>query len=191
MKPLQLGATGLIAGALLTAGCADLYSSPAATRAMGPPFGGADDVAYAHDLWNAMQRRHLVGPGAIMSAPYTGTHPHGAILDTVDARVQVRSDEGPVIIKRNYRGKDVSKSNVANNPGKYLKAVTVMFKRPGYDPEDRDWFWVKYAPDGSILKNPKGMTLAGRVAKGKPMGCIACHKGAPGGDMVFNHDRYR
>jgi hypothetical protein len=49
---------------------------------------------------------------------------------------------------------------------------------------------VFFAADGSVLKNPKGMSLAGRVAKGMPQGCIACHTGAPGGDMVFNHDRY-
>jgi len=65
-----------------------------------------------------------------------------------------------------------------------------MFKRQGYDPENKDWFWVKYAPDGSILKNPKGMKLAGRVAKGMPEGCIACHTAAPGGDMVYNNNRF-
>jgi len=35
------------------------------------------------------------------------------------------------------------------------------------------------------------MKLAGRVAKGAPTGCIACHKAAPGGDYIFNHDRYK
>ena len=189
MKSIKLGAIGAISAAFLTAGCADLY--PTSSKAMGPPFGGADDVAYAESLWGSLRDRHLVGEGAIISTPYTGTHPHGAILDTVDARTRVGSDEGPVIIKRNYGGKDVSKANVANNPGKYLKAVTVMFKRAGYDPEDKDWFWVKYGPDGSVLKNPKGMLLAGKVAKGMSVGCISCHKAAPGGDMVFNHDRYK
>jgi hypothetical protein len=122
--------------------------------------------------------------------PYTGTHPLGAILDTIDAQVIVDGERNIVIIKRNYGGEGVSKANVANDPNRYLKAVTVMFKRAGYDADNRDWFWVKYAPGGSVLKNPKGMSLAGRVAKGMPQGCIACHTGAPGGDMVFNHDRY-
>ena len=40
------------------------------------------------------------------------------------------------------------------------------------------------------MRNPKGALLVGRVAKGKPAGCIACHGGAPRGDFVFNHDRY-
>ena len=64
-----------------------------------------------------------------------------------------------------------------------------MFKRKkGYDPENLDWFWAKYKKDGTIDKNPKGMSLVGRVAKGADTGCIACHKGAPGEDMVYIFD---
>ncbi|MCK4707484.1 MAG: hypothetical protein KAU21_02620 [Gammaproteobacteria bacterium] len=74
---------------------------------------------------------------------------------------------------------------VANDPAKYLKAVTVMLK---YDAYNNDWFWVKYKADSSLHTNPKGMKLAGRVAKGMPMGGIACHKAASSGDMIFNHD---
>ena len=63
-----------------------------------------------------------------------------------------------------------------------------MFKREkGYDPESKNWFWAKYKPDGQLFVNPKGMQLAGRVAKGKPKGCIACHQAAPGGDFVFTN----
>ncbi|RMG33451.1 MAG: hypothetical protein D6720_11400 [Gammaproteobacteria bacterium] len=176
---------GFIAGSLLAVGAASLVAP-----ALGAPFGTRADVAYAGQLWSSLKYRHLVGKHAIMSTPYQGTHPHGAILDTIDGWTRVGNDAGPVIIKRNYGGPGVSKTAVANNPRKFLKAVTVMFKRPGYDPENQDWFWVKYGPDGSVLKNPKGMFLAGRVAKGTGKGCIACHKAAPGGDMVFNHDRY-
>ena len=163
----------------------------AAGAAFAAPFGGAGDLSYAGRLWSALKADGLVGKGAIMSAPYTGVHPHGAILDTIDARATVEGRTNVVIIKRNYGGKGVSKQAVANDPDKWLKAVTVMYKRAGYDPEDRDWFWVKYAPDGSVMKNPKGMSLAGKVAKGAPKGCISCHKAAPGGDFVYNHDRYR
>ncbi len=34
-----------------------------------------------------------------------------------------------------------------------------------------------------ILKNPKGMLLAGRVAKGMKKGCIACHTVLGGADL--------
>ncbi|MBT8436269.1 MAG: cytochrome P460 family protein, partial [Gammaproteobacteria bacterium] len=93
-----------------------------------------------------------------------------------------------IIVKRNYGGEGVSIVNVANQPAKYLQAITVMLKRPGYDPENRDWFWVRYRPDGSIDSNPEGVMLAGKVAKGEAEGCIACHAAAPGDDMVFLRD---
>lgn len=154
------------------------------------PFGSEDDVGFAGKIWSALQQAQLVGTGRIVSTPYQGSHPHGAILDTIDSHIKVAGTQGPVIVKNNYGGDGVSKQAVADNPDKYLKAITVMFKRPGYDPENKDWFWVKYAPNGSVMLNPKKMSLAGRVAKGMPQGCIACHTAAPGGDLVFNHDRY-
>ena len=154
------------------------------------PFGTPADVAYADQLWNAMKEQNLAGSGRMMSTPYAGSHPHGAILDTLDGTLSVDGKRGAVIVKNNYGGEGVSKQTVANNPDKYLMAVTVMFKRPGYDADNKDWFWVKYAADGSVMKNPMKMALAGRVAKGMPEGCIACHKAAPGDDMVFNHNRY-
>ena len=176
------------ASKLITSGFLTLAISATATAA---PFGSKEDTDYAGKLWQAMSDSHLVGKDAIISTPYAGTHPHGAILDTIDAKVSVGSDNGVVIVKRNYGGEGISKTAVANAPEKFLKAVTVMFKRPGYDTGTKDWFWVKYAPNGRILSNPKGMALAGKVGKGGNAGCVACHKAAPGGDLVFNHDRYK
>ena len=173
---------------LATTGMMMLTAAVSATAA---PFGGSEDVGYAGKLWSAMTQAGLVGDGAIYSVPYQGVHPHGAILDTIDAAVAVDGTSDVVIIKRNYGGDGVSKQAVADNPEKWLEAVTVMYKRAGYDAEDKDWFWVKYDPKGGVMKNPKGMALAGRVAKGAPKGCIACHTAAPGGDFVFNHDRYK
>jgi hypothetical protein len=155
------------------------------------PFGGPEDLAYAADLWDEMGRAGFVGEASMMSTPYTGQHPHGAILDTIEGTLSVGNNTGALIVKRNYGGEGVSKEAVANDPGAYLQAITVMYKRAGYDADNQDWFWAKYLPDGSLDKNPKGMELAGRVAKGTPKGCIACHSGAPGGDRVFNHDRYK
>ncbi len=160
-------------------------------KATPPPFGGDQDLQYAAALWQQLNQEALVGKDSLASTPYTGTHPHGAILETVDGRITVSGHRGEVIVKKNYGGPGVSKQSVANDPGRFLKAVTVMFRRErGYDPDDQDWFWVKYGADGSVLTNPKGIKLAGRVAKGMNQGCIACHKAAPGGDMVYNHDRF-
>ncbi|MGF1756604.1 cytochrome P460 family protein [Photobacterium sagamiensis] len=156
-----------------------------------PLFGSLDDVVYSENLWAEMVTQHLVGPGSLLSTPYEGQPPHGAILDTVDTRLTLRGNEGELIIERNYDGEGVSKLTVANDPANYLKAITVMYRRTGYDPENQDWFWVKYKPDGSLDVDPQGMELAGRIAEGTAEGCIACHRTAPGGDYVFNHDRYK
>ncbi len=153
-----------------------------------PVFGGKEDVSYAKNLWQSMTNAGYTGANGLMSRPYTGQHPHGAILDTIEGQIAVEGKLHTIIVKRNYGGEGVSIVNVANDPAKYLKAVTVMLKRPGYDPETRNWFWVKYKPDGSLDTNPAGMMLAGKVAKGKPKGCIACHTAAPGADMMFLHD---
>lgn len=154
------------------------------------PFATSDDQVFAKKLWNSMARAQLVGNNRIMSRPYQGQHPHGAILDTMESTLRVDGQEGPVIVKHNFAGDDVSMSSVANDPQAYLDSVTVMFQRDGYDSDNNDWFWAKYLPDGSFDTNPQDMPLVGRVAKGMDSGCIACHTGAPGGDLVFINDRY-
>ena len=154
------------------------------------PAGGPESVAYAKKLWSAMGDAKLIGAKAFMTSPYEGMEPHGFVLETIDTMLTVGGHTGLVIVKKNYGPKGVTPEQVVDNPKKHLASVTVMFKREkGYDPEDKDWFWAKYKADGSLDKNPAGMQLAGKVVKGGKAGCIACHKGAPGGDMVFTRDR--
>lgn len=175
------------AAALLVSGCAMADSNPKAEMTsqksgMMMPFGGANDVAYAKDLWNKMEK---MGFNSVDSKLYVGSPPHGTVREVLEGKI----DGNLVIVKRNYYGKGITTDAVAKNRTKYLKGITVMAKRPGYDAETKDWFWVKYSPDGSIMKNPKGMKLAGKIAKGMPIGCIACHSAAPGGDYMFIQDK--
>ena len=156
------------------------------------PFGGPVSVAYAGELWQALQSARLAGPAAIETKAYPGQHPHGSVLQLADAMLTVNGITGPVIVKNNFGGEGVSVDNVTRDPSRYLIAVTVMYQRPGYDPDNNDWFWARYLPDGSLDKNSEGMALAGRVAKADPPGgCIACHRAAPGGDLVFTHNRFQ
>ena len=143
-------------------------------------------VNYSKDLWAALAKVNLVGASAKADKPYTGQAPHGAILETITSEVTVGGQKGKVIVKRNYGGEGVSIDSVSGDRAKFLKAVTVMFKREaGYDKDNNDWFWAKYLPDGSLDKNPKGMPLAGRVMKGADKGCIACHSAVKDKDYVF------
>jgi hypothetical protein len=152
-------------------------------------FGGPEDAAYADALWQSLVDAKLAGENAIQVRPYEGTEPHGFALATIYSDLGVNGRTGQVIVKRNYGPEGVSVEEVLSDPVEHLAAITVMFKREeGYDPDNQNWFWVKYLPDGSLDQNPMGVRLAGRVAKGADQGCIACHSGAPGGDYEFLRD---
>jgi len=177
---------------IVLAACSSYKSAPKPAPKMAKksmmPFSDPVSVSYSQNLWSAMKSAKVVGAGSKNPAPYKGAHPHGAVLTTATSSMNIGGHKGKLIVKKNYGGPGVSNATVAASPAKYLKAVTVMYQREtGYDADNQNWFWAKYKPDGSLFKNPKGMQLAGRVAKGKPAGCIACHKVAPGGDYIFTN----
>ncbi|MBT7589798.1 MAG: hypothetical protein HN561_01865 [Candidatus Scalindua sp.] len=148
-----------------------------------PPFGNAEDVNYSKKLWAKMEAKDLNSTPANL---YVGGPPHGPVREVLEAII----DGKRVIVKRNFGGEGVSVKSVSQNRAAFLKAITVMAKREdGYDPENGDWFWVKYKPDGSLHTNAKGMKLAGKVAKGMDKGCIFCHQSASGNDLVFIHNK--
>jgi len=159
-----------------------------------PPFGQDTDARYAGAVWQAMIEANLVGKDAIWVKPYEGIEPHGAILTTVETHLTVNGHRGTVVVKTNYMGDGADIDSVSNDRDRFLDAYTVMFQREdGYDPDNQNWFWVKYLADGSLDRNPAGMRLAGQVAKragpdGDDAGCIACHKAAPGEDYLFVRD---
>lgn len=100
---------------------------------------------------------------------YKGSHPHGALLTTYVSKgayqaIEAKSGSipsGEFVVKENY------------TPDKKLAAITVMYKQAGYNAEGGDWFWLKYAPDGTIQK------------EGKVGGCIGCHSAVKGNDWLF------
>jgi len=169
-----------------------LILSVASFGATAAPFGNPDDIAFGQKLWQTMQQNRLVGAKSFRPMPYETAPPHGNIVETLDGMIGIDNRDGVVIVKKNFGKRDeTTLEQVANNPTKYMTSITVMFKREsGYDPENKNWFWAKYLPGGQLMKNPKGMALAGRVAKGSDKACIACHSAAPGDDYVYIHDRY-
>ncbi len=173
--------------AIATLAALALGAATPGALAQDAPFGTDSDAEYAAMLWAAMEDMNLAGDGMIRSFPYEGVAPHGMMLETFYTKATINGHSGELIVKRNFGPEGVSVDEVLADPDKFLGAVTVMFRREeGYDADNANWFWVKYLPDGTLDKNPKGMRLAGRVAKGAEMGCIACHSGA--GDYVFTSD---
>ncbi|NNE88713.1 MAG: hypothetical protein HKN27_11605 [Silicimonas sp.] len=164
---------------------AALAASPSLLAAQ--EFGTDADADYAALLWDVMEQSNLVGDNPILSTPYDGGPPHGMMLETFYTKATINGHTGDLIVKRNYGPEGVEAEAILADPAKHLGALTVMFQREaGYDADNADWFWVKYLPDGSLDKNPAGMQLAGRVAKGAEQGCIACHSGVE--DYVFTSD---
>ncbi|MBL4645389.1 MAG: cytochrome P460 family protein [Rhizobiales bacterium] len=153
------------------------------------PFGNPEDTSYAETLWQTMLDANMAGDDAIRSFPYEGTEPHGFVLETFYTKATINGHTGDLVIKRNYGPEGVSVEEVQEDAKKHLAAITVMFKREaGYDTENKDWFWAKFLPDGSLDKNPKGMQLAGKVAKGNSeAGCIACHSNDDDYIFTTNH----
>ena len=100
---------------------------------------------------------------------YEGRHPHGALLTTYVSKGAYQAIEGRAgsipsgefVVKENY------------STDKNLAAVTVMYKQTGYNAEGGDWFWLKYASDGTIQK------------EGKVGGCIGCHAAVKSNDWLF------
>ncbi|MCP5111050.1 MAG: hypothetical protein GY953_09465, partial [bacterium] len=46
---------------------------------MKPPFGDKNDVAYSKNLWQALNKKNLVGHGAVNTVPHPGQSPHGMV----------------------------------------------------------------------------------------------------------------
>lgn len=151
------------------------------------PFGDDESIAFAQQLWEALEERNLVGANAFRSYAYTGTEPHGVVLEQIEGSVPVGDRDGITIVKSNFMAENLTREEVMNSSRQeYLDATTVMFKREdGYNPEGANWFWAKYLAGGELDQTPNGIPMAGQV-----QGCISCHQGAEGGDFVFLHNRF-
>jgi hypothetical protein len=98
-----------------------------------------------------------------------GQAPHGALhriyvnrtlLEGLPTSDRIAPD-GSIIVKENLTAT------------RELDSVTVMAKVNGYNPGAGDWFWAKYASDGTVQ------------VEGKPDGCIRCHEGVDENDYVI------
>lgn len=121
-----------------------------------------------------------------------GSEPHGRILEIFRGRLTVAGRQGDYRLKRSYDRPGAGESTVGEAPERYLSFYTVMFRRkPGYDPDNANWYWVKYKPDGSVAHRGTGgqsRAVAGRVSSrpdGSYGGCLYCHRSAGGGDYTF------
>jgi hypothetical protein len=130
------------------------------------PMASAGDLRHhliSHMLY---KKEYKLWPGK--GKMYKGTEPHGSLLTTyVNDRAyeSIKKKKGMVnnsiILKENYA------------PNKKLMAVTVMYKVKGYNPNDGDWFWVKYDRNFKVL------------SEGKVPDCLGCHRTVKNNDYLF------
>lgn len=140
--------------------------APAVTQVSASPDANADAVwqhlqsqAY-RDNWDLWPDRGEL---------YTGQEPHGMLLTTYVNDIASRAlaagvqamPAGAIIVKENYM------------PDSTFAAATVMYKSPGFDAENNDWWWLKRLADGTV------------EASGKGAGCINCHKGMQANDYIW------
>ena len=97
--------------------------------ALAAPFGNDADIADAKNVWQASLDAGFVGDDAIVTRPYKGAPPHGMILELMEKKVTIDGVTGALVVKKNYGGNGLTVDDVINDPKKYLKAVTIMFKR--------------------------------------------------------------
>lgn len=163
---------------LVAAACAPAEEEPQqAPRAPAPAVEAAAPAAEMPDttadaVWAYLQEQEYdswpLWPGT--SALYAGNEPHGMLLTTyvnsiamsaIDAGMPGEMADGAIVVKENYM------------PDSTLAAVTVMYKRVGYNPDHQDWWWLKRNADGSV------------DAEGKGVGCEGCHQGAASTGYLF------
>ena len=146
-------------------------------------YGKKSDQDLAEKLWQSLLSNRMVGRDRINVHAFTGKRPHGAVQQIYSATIEVDDHAGRAIVKANHGRKGATVQNVYDTPNKYLSGYTVMFaNKPGYDPENNDWFWVHFQPSGKVNRAKNGLAVAGRVGKFSDFGCIACHKKVGGKD---------
>ncbi|MBI2831594.1 MAG: cytochrome P460 family protein [Chloroflexi bacterium] len=142
-----------------------LFVSGCTSRPALPEPAGGD--LYNYITSTAKYTEWKMWPGK--QALYPGTEPHGMLLTTyvTDGAFSAITGkignipEGGIIVKENYM------------PDRTLAAITVMYKVKGYDSANNDWFWLKYAPDGTI------------DVQGKVQMCIDCHGQQKANDYIW------
>ena len=176
----RLAAILVLAGPFLPALAADAMPGPSArdlweyittvdSYKQWPPFPGIDDPFIQvgekpHGDWVAVHVNQIANDSM--------SHP----LEPFTMRY------GSIIVKENY---PASKEKPSASE---LLSVTVMYKINGYHslPQEEEWFWVMYTPQGEVAvvdKQPWAASkdfapFRGEVQTGKPWFCLSCHQSA-------------
>jgi len=154
--------------------------------AVDPGWGSEDDADAAMQWWTEVDGANLGWQTAAQWERYPGTEelqvgaePHGARQNLWHTTDPAEGQVGYTVLKENYP---------PEGEGDDLAAVTIAIKRaPGYDPDNEDWFWARYNPDGSLFLIGESPAV-GAVEPEPGAGCRGCHRGAADSDYLFSND---
>ncbi|MDZ7794302.1 MAG: cytochrome P460 family protein [Spirochaetia bacterium] len=99
-------------------------------------------------------------PGQAPHGPFHKVFVNHTLIEALPVESKI-APHGTLIVKENY------------STDEELSAITVMAKVKQFAPNDGNWFWTNYAPDGTVR-------VSGRVSS-----CIECHAGMKSNDYVI------
>lgn len=114
--------------------------------------------------WTQFPDKQGIVPSSFPHGPMARIFINGQVVEALSNFTGTLSD-GAIIVKENIGESEADKAD----------ALTIMWKVPGFDPENGDWFWANISPEGEV------------AAEGKLASCISCHNGARDNDFVFVH----
>lgn len=136
----------------------------------GVPAAASPPGVTAADLWSDLQgyqKWWVLWPKTKPMHP--GTPPHGAFVTIyVNLRAvrSVRWKEKAMLSRATILVEDYDANRT-------LTGISLMRKLEGFNPEDGDWFWAEYGPNGEVR------------AEGRVEDCIQCHRGRADNDYLF------
>ncbi len=166
VQPGNAVAVQLRLGGMTTMAATTMAVDAAAAPAVGRP-GASGMEIWSYLLQQNFRQNFKLWPGT--GQLYPGTQPHGALLSTYVNQIAYDAilakagtmPGGSLIVKENHM------------PDQSLAATTVMYKIPGFDAANGDWFYLTRTAEGMIANE-------GRVA-----GCMGCHRLAAGNDYLY------
>lgn len=152
---------GVVAVFALLAACG---SDPVEPEIELPAADGAELLSFLNDESYDSSWQLWPGRGTL----YPGTDPHVMLLTTYVNDIASQGlagsgnmPTGSIIVKENYL------------PDSTLVAVTTMYKVPGPNSDENDWFWLKNDGEGVI------------EVEGAVEDCVKCHAGAADFDYLW------
>lgn len=152
----------ILLGVSLVLGCTapDLKEGKKTLKADGKELYDHITVQNNYTNWSLWPGKEKMQSSREPHGNYATTYISETALASLDSK-QGNMSEGSIIVRESY------------NSDKALANIYAMYKSSGYDPENNDWFWVTYSPDGNV------------EAEGKLETCLECHGFKNKNDFIF------